>query len=454
MPVNTLHPDYKKFKPKWDLCRSLMESDAHKYILDIDTSDPKRSKKYREDAILTNFTARTVNGLVGLIFRKSSTVKLPKKIEYLKQDCTGDNMSLEQASKEASEETLVAGRYGVMADYPAVNEKMTPQEIAEHDLKARLYFYKTDSIINWCETLVNGKKVLKMVTLKECYDDVGKDGYEWIEGIKYITLRLDDNFNYIQVEHNKAMQETNRFPVFFADGTPAKEILFSFIGSRKNKPKPDISPMYDISCLNIGHLKNSASYEESIAVCGQPSLFITTTMSKDDFIAANPDGIRIGARKGHNLGDNGTAFLLQAQPNLIADQGMQRKEQQAMMIGARLLTPQGGTETAEAARIRNASEVSVLDSVATNVSDAFQRGLRWCAQLMGADPLEVEFQLNYEFFDTTSNPQQLVAEQGLMDRGAIGLSDLRHNLRKYGIIDPERTDDMIDEEVGRANPIL
>ena len=35
----------------------------------------------------------------------------------------------------------------------------------------------------------------------------------------------------------------------------------------------------------------------------------------------------------------------------------------------------------------------------------------------------------------------------LMDRGVIGKSDLRELMRKSNLIEPDRTDDMLDEEV-------
>ncbi len=454
MPVNTRHPEYTRFLPRWTKCRRLMDSDAHQYIEDIEVGNPTRSEKYRSDAILTNFTARTVNGLVGLVFTKDPKFKLPPQIEYMEFDCTDDNLSLVHAAKETFEETLVTGRRGVMADYPAINGGANARDLELLNLKARLYLYDAEEIINWAESIVNGQKMLTMVHLYQCYDKLGADGFQWVKGERYINLRLIDGI-FVQREYDESMRQVGDVSIpRKGNNQPFTELPFSFVGSRKNKPAPDSPPMYDIACINIGHLKNSAAYEESIVVCGQPSLFITTSMNQKEFEVANPGGIKIGARKGHNLGESGSAFMLQADPNSLAADGMKTKEHQAFMLGAQLLQPQASNETAAAARIRNASELSVVDSVATNVSEAFRKGLKWCAEYMGANPDIVEFDLNYDYINEIENPQSTMAQIQLLDRKAIAMSDIRVNLKKVGLLEESRKDEDIDAEIEMTNPIV
>lgn len=453
MPVNTRHPEYTKLLCRWLKCRRLMDSDAHVYIPDIEKSNPLRNERYRDDAILTNFTARTVNGLVGLVFKEDPTYELPPQIDYMVNDCTDDNLSLVHASKEAFEETLVTGRYGVMADYPSIQSNLNARDLAALDLKARLYLYKAEEIINWAESIINGRKVTTMVHIYECYDKLGPDGFQWVKGERYINLRLVDGI-YVLTHYDQGSNIVGK-PEIPRKGNnqPFTELPFAFVGARKNKPSPDSPPMYDIACLNIGHLKNSAAYEESILVCGQPSLFLTTSMSMKEFEKANPDGIRIGARKGHNLGENGSAIMLQADPNTLASEGMTKKESQAFMIGAQLLQPQASNETAAAARIRNAAELSVVDSIATNVSEGFRKGLKWCAEYMGGNPDLVKFDLNYDYIDEGENPQSIMAQIQLLDRGAIAMTDLRNNLKNVGLLEDTRTDQEIDDENALRTPL-
>lgn len=453
MPVSSKHPDYIKFEKRWEKCRKLMDSDAHSYIEDIEPSNQKRSEKYRDDAILTNFTARTINGLVGLVFAKPPTFELPPGIEYLKEDCTDDNLSLEQASKEAFEETLTTGRCGIMSDYPAVDRNINKRDLDKLDLKARLYIYQAEEIINWTETIVAGRKITTMVHIKEEFDQIDPDdGFRWVKGVRFINLRLINGV-YVLSYYNHKEDLVAQYIPKKANGQPFRELPFAFIGSRKNKPKPDSPPLYDIACINIGHLKDSAAQQESIVVTGQPSLFITTSLSADDFKVANPNGIKIGARAGHNLGESGSAIMLQAQPNTLAAEGMKEKERQAFMVGAQLLQPQASNETAAAARIRNSSELSVLDSIATNTSEGIRKGIRWSAEFMGADPNAVTFDLNYDFVDENESPQSIMAQIQLLDRGAIAMTDLRRNLKKVDLLVDTRKDEDIDNEILERNPL-
>ncbi len=454
MPVDTLHKDYTCYKPKWDLVRSLKDSNAHCKIKDIDKEDPERSIKYREDAILTNFTARTIDGFVGMIFRKDSGCELPAAIDYLKKDATGDNLSLDQCAKETCEEVFTTGRYGLLSDYPALSDVVNARDLEQLELKSRIYPYKAEEIINWGETIINGVKTVIMVNIHEKFTSIDeKDGFAHIDDSRYITLRLTNGVYTQEIRGHDKQIDVPAFTPTKKDGSTFKEIPFSFIGAQKNRAKPELPPLYDIACINIGHLKDSAAYQESIAVCGQPSLFITTDIGVDDFMRLNPKGIRYGSRRGHNLGTSGSATLLQAAPNQLADEAMKRKEAQAVMIGARLIQGAGQNETAEAARIRSASDISILDSVATNVSDAFTKNLRWCAEFMGANPDEVKFNLNYEYFEDKPDPQLINAQIQLVDRGIMAPLDLRNNIRRYGLIEPSRKDEVIDAELEAIAPI-
>ena len=67
MPVNLEHPDYTDACKRWSLVRAIVDNCAQKFIRTVDDGDTERSRQYRADAILTNFTALTQKGLTGLI---------------------------------------------------------------------------------------------------------------------------------------------------------------------------------------------------------------------------------------------------------------------------------------------------------------------------------------------------------------------------------------------------
>jgi hypothetical protein len=66
------------------------------------------------------------------------------------------------------------------------------------------------------------------------------------------------------------------------------------------------------------------------------------------------------------------------------------------------------------------------------------------ALYQGASPDQVEFRLNTDFFEEGIDPQQVMADIALYDRGLVAKQDVRRNLRQAGRIDPARTDEEID----------
>jgi hypothetical protein len=72
---------------------------------------------------------------------------------------------------------------------------------------------------------------------------------------------------------------------------------------------------------------------------------------------------------------------------------------------------------------------------------------------MGGNPENNEIEVNKQFYEATVDPQLIVAKMQLMDRGVITISDVRDSLRKSGLIDADRSDEDIDEELEMEDPL-
>lgn len=134
---------------------------------------------------------------------------------------------------------------------------------------------------------------------------------------------------------------------------------------------------------------------------------------------------------------------------------MKDKEEQMLMIGARIVQKGGGAETAEAVRIRYSSDNSVLGTIAGNVSEAI-RLAPFDAQLFIAGAVEVDgtvFWLNQQFFDQVMDEQTVLAQVQLWQQGIIAKRDLRVNLRNEAILEADRADDDIDADIEAAPPV-
>ena len=444
MSVTTKHPEYNYNYCRWELVRDLVKNDVKHLIRQVDVNDPKRTRQYREDAILTNFTRLTREGLAGLVFRKETVITLPPELDYLDDDATGFGLDLNQLSVKVVNEILQTGRLGLFTDFMGDLAYIKP--------------YCAESIINHKCRLVNGKYQLCLVVLEEHRDYTDYSNinamFEPQEECIYRVLFLNDQGIYQQAIYNKdSVLIEDIITPLKADGSVWNEIPFVFIGSENNDPDFDAIPLYDLAVINLGHYRNSADYEEAIFIAGQPFPVICVgDTSIEEFKAANPNGVTFGSRSGLTVGMHGNATLLQANANQLPDEAMKRKEEQAAAIGARLIAPAGGRETAEGARIRYSAQNASLYLMTYNISEAFEDSLEYVCEFMGADDSNIEFELNTQFYDESADPN-LIAQQIMMfDRGIIARTDILDYARKTGVVRDTRTDEEIAGEYEQDNP--
>lgn len=464
MPVDTTNPTYDLYKNEWiktrDACNgSVAVKDKKAQYLpvpDADTNpmgtDSIRYKQYIKRAVYTNFTGRTKNALVGAAFRKTPIIELPNGLEYLIDDATGDGLSLEQLAKDELANLLETGRTLLLVDYPQAEDNLTAETVSMLDLRATIIPYKAEAIINWKSSIIAGRSVLTLVVLMESYID-SSDEFGHESKTQYRVLRLDEQ-GYSQQLYRDDKPYTEMFYPKKSDGSTFDYIPVTFVGSQNNDPSIDNAPLSDIADVNMAHYCNSADYEESCFITGQPTLFITHSLTQEQWSEYNPEGIKIGSRAGHVLGETGSANLLQANPNNLVMEAMRSKEQQMVAIGARIITDRGNNETAEGARIRFASENSVLGDIVGNLSSAIKSCIYWCGEFMGVDTDDCVFTINREFYDKMVDPQTIMSLVTLLDRQIVSSQDIFDRLKAGGLIDAERKLEDVKDEVGDLSPLL
>lgn len=440
MAVDSKHVGYDEALARWRLTRSIVDNNAKSFIRTVDANDPVRSQQYKDDAILTNFTRLTKIGLTGLVFRKPATVDLPEELEYLRADATGYGFGLEQLSQQVVGEILTSGRYGLLVDYPKIDE-------SQNEEYARIRPYTAESIINWRYKQMGSKYVLSLVVLMETVE-LSIDGFEHEEVTQYRVLKLSDDGIYHQVVFDEDYQVIEAATPTDYQGNPLNEIPFIFVGSENNDAHIDSIPLYDLAIVNLGHYRNSADLEETAFISGQAvPVIVTGESGEQEFRSANPGGIKIGSRSGIVLGSGGSFQFAQVNPNILPRELMKDKEVQAVAIGARLISPPGGRETAEAARIRFGSQNSALYVITKNVNLAFGKCLYWLSLFMMPQIAESVFELNDQFYEETADPNLITANIMAFDRGLIKAAEVRDNMRDAGI----RLDD--DNEVAPVDPL-
>lgn len=464
MPVETQHPQYALYSPVWTKTRDAVKGAVcvkdkkHTYlpVPDAETHDDRlgsetlRYKQYIKRAVFTNFTGRTKNALVGAAFRKEMKYELPESVQYLIDDATGDGLGIEQLAKDELANILETGRSLLLVDYPQVSEELSAEDVQRLQLRPSIVPYTAEQVINWKTEAVAGRKLLTMVVLAESYiEDDDEFGHE--SEVQQRVLRLTPE-GYSQQIYREGLPIGEETYPTKSDGSRWDVIPAVFVGSKNNDSTIDDAPLADIADVNIAHYRNSADYEESCFITGQPTLFITHSLSPEQWYDYNPEGIKLGSRAGHVLGETGSATLLQPNANNLVLEAMKAKESQMVAIGARIVTDRGGNETAEGARIRFASENSVLGDIVGNLSSALSQAVQWCMMFVGGEQ-EFSIEINREFYDKSVDPQLIMSMVQLMDRQIISDQDIFDRLRAAGIIEGSRTLEDVREELGDLSPM-
>ena len=443
--VAHIREEVQRLLPKWSLIRDCLlgqqaiKEGRTKYLpipnaADKSEENRARYEHYLERAVFYNVTQRTHAGLVGQVFQHEPMVELPALLEPLLVDVDGAGVSLYQQAKKALSEVLAYGRCGLLVDYPNTSEPASRQEIVEGYLRPTIVLYEPWDIINWRTKTVGARKLLSLVVLSEQYI-AEDDGFELKYERQWRVLRLEEETGYYRVEiwreDSGAYQEYERYYPTDAAGNHLTEIPFTFVGAINNDPHPDEPPLYDLAVLNIAHYRNSADYEESCFMAGQPTPFLAG-LTKDWVEDVLKGGIYLGSRKAIPLPQGGTAGLLQAQPNSLPFEAMQHKERQMVALGAKLVEQRQVQRTLGEARLEEASEVSILVSCTNNVAEAYRKCLTWAGMFAGVtDGIEFELNTDFEIGRMTAQERaQLLAEwQG----GGITFEEYRYNLKRANI---------------------
>lgn len=453
MSVNTKHAEYEASINEWTLTRDATEGSSAvkrkrtRYLPkpmpeDVSIENDYRYNDYLMRANFVNFTGATLDGMLGMVFRKPSVIELPQEIEYLIENSNGAGLTLDQMARSCVANVLQTGRHGLLVDYPQAEYGLTQAEIALLDLRANIISYPAETVLNWRVATIGGVRKLTLVVLAEKHEFY--EGFETVTKEYYRVLSLEGGV-YMQAVYDDDGNPVDQ-PITprRADGSAWDFIPFVFVGAQNNDEKVDRAPLYDIAEVNLAHYRNSADFEESSFVVGQPTPVVSgLTQSWVDEILKG--GVILGSRRAVLLPEGGDATLLQAGENIMPERGMVAKELQLVKLGARLITDAGGNETAEAAKIRYAGQNSKLATVVGNVEAALMTCFTWCQMFMGGAG-EIVYTINKEFYDKTVNPQLVIARIQLLDRGVISKSVLQDKLRSEGEIDADITNEMINAE--------
>ena len=417
-----------------------------------------RYRQYLQRAVWYNVTARTLEGMVGQIFLIPPVIEVPSELKPMLTDSDGDGLSFVQGAKKSVSDTMAYGRCGLYVDYPKTSGEVNKAQISSGAIKPMIQVIQPWNIYNWRTKKINGKTVLTMVVIREVSDNYDEDGYSVDQSEGYRVLKLDPSTGNYTIEvyepadardgavnsitdpmvaaalpskANVAYNQSDTIVPTDGAGKPFTYIPFTFVGSKNNDPAVDKPPLYDLASLNLAHYRNSADFEESCHMVGQPTPWAT---GLDESWVHNVlhDSIPLGSRAGIPLPTGAQIGLMQANANQMPLEAMKAKEDEMFALGAKLVVQKRVQRTATEAAVDASSETSVLTNVANNVSTAYEFAFKCAAQFVNADASKIKVALNTQFELNTLTPDEQSKVVASWVQGAISFGEMRETLRKAG----------------------
>jgi hypothetical protein len=460
MPVDAVHPEYTQRAKQWRRCRDAVAGEdaikeaGKKYLPRLSGHTDDEYEAYKQRALWYNATARTVDGLTGLIFRKAPDVDAPDALADLMEDVTTDGLSLQEFAEMIVEETIVVGRGGILIDYPRVEVTDDESQADTEQRGDRPYatHYAAEAITNWKTGRIGNRTVITMVVLYELYE-IAKDEFEAESGGQYRVLLLNESGQYQQQIWRKVKQESGKEEWTIVDeatpllrGAPLDFIPFFFFGPRDASAGVTKPPVIDLVNMNISHYRTMADLENGRHWTGVPTpVFIGNFITEGDEEVTE---VKLGSTSGIHLEADGSAQFLEFTGSGLQalENGAKSKEEYMAVLGARILAQEKRmVEAAETAKIHRAGESSVLSSLANAVSKVLSRAMTFLAEWYGVQQ-EVTVELNNDFMPNQMDAQMLTALLQAWQQQAIAFDDLVYAMKQGEIVREERTAEEIEEE--------
>ena len=452
MAVDSKHSEYLEYKCQWDRCEDVVEGqdEIHKegieYLPRLSGQTDAEYYAYKKRAMLYNASARTVNGLTGLLFLKPETIEAPAAMDSIIADVTMGGLSLHQFAEVISEEVITIGRCGVLVDYPPIVNAVTLAQAQAQGARPYTTMYDAESIINWKTGRINNVEQLTLVVLEE-ENEIPVDEFEskcepqWrvldlAEGAyRQRVFRKDKRGEFILVEEI--------YPQI--NGRVINKIPFEFFGVRDNTPCVDKPPLLDLVDVNLSHYRTTADYEHGLHFTGLPTPVVTGYYSDDKSAS-----LRIGSGTAWLLPDpQSKAFYLEFTGQGLGELREALRSKEAMMatLGARILAPEKrAAEAAQTANIHRSSENSVLASIAQSISVGLTHVMEWLRDWSNITG-EVKVELNRDFIPNSMTAQDIDVLVKSWQAGAISANVLFENLVAGDIISQDTSFDDEQERI-------
>lgn len=435
------HNLYEEYAAKWLRCRAATKGQAEirkggeTFLPKLSGQTDAGYNAYLMRASYFNASGRTLDGLVGMVFRKPMEVVAPAGLQDIIDDIDLSGTPLDGLAMNIVRDVIQVGRIGALVEYPQVTEQ--PRSLADASISNQrpyVSLYPAESIIDWKEARINNVMQPVMIKLMETHEEK-KSEFEYKTEPQIRALLLLNGVYTQQIyrqDNGKKWVQVGGDIVPLMNNASIPFIPFWAFGAEKNTlelQSPPIEPLVD---LNISHYMASADYENGCHITGIPTPILAGFTFKDN------EAINLGAGGGYATQDPNAKwgfleFTGQGLGSLL--ENLKMKEAQMAAIGARFLAPdKSGVEAATTLQMRTNGETSVLAATANLVSQNLKDMFEFIAQWAGITSGEINIKLSTDFLPVAMSSQDLDALIKSWQAGGIPKEELFHALKRGEII--------------------
>lgn len=439
---------YNKMLEIWEKCRIAVDGDdaikcssiLKKIVPELSNQDKAEYEAMVSRATYFNATGRTVDGLLGMAFRKPVIYEVPAQMQSFVDDITlakDSPVNIDDFCASALREDIVTGRVGYLVEYPSVKTKgMSLAQVSAMNLRPYVAEYKAESILDWRFDRVNNSAQLVMVRLNECVEEWGTDGVTRDEKKQERRLLLENGV-YIQ----RIYRDEKQYGGDIIPEMNGKSLSFIPFVCDFSTTKP---PILDLANVNLSHFRTDVDREHGAHFTAVP----TPMFSGFDFPENEP--FHLGASGGYSSQnpDAKWGFLEFEGTGLgTLKEIKDEKQQQMVILGARFLdSEKAGVEAEGTVKIRRSGETSVLASLAQKRSRLVKRILEIMRDWAGFTG-DISVEINTDYTEAGLSAQDLGALVTAWQNGAISQQTLYYNLKHGEMYDEETTFEIEQERI-------
>jgi hypothetical protein len=469
--------DYQEMACDWEIVDDLSKGARHlrsmgaKYLPVEPAEDRGKDYPIRlSRTLLFNAFERTLNGLVGMVFRKEPKLAqdVPEVIRGREEAETqsrlegwAENIDLQGAAwtvfaKEVFTDAMRLGHAFIYVDMPP---KLPPGATLADEREAgrRPYWvsYRASQALNWRSametravtlsngatvTVPTGRRVLQQIAFEECSHESDGD-YGEKEVKRYRVLRP----GFWELYRETKTQTETDYVLEAAGESSLSEIPVAVIYGRKTGYLTSKPPLLDLALINIGHYQKYSDYSEGLQMCIPQLCF--------KGIDPNQSITVIGHHTFHVVRPEGDVWF--AEPTGAGlepqRQDLQDLEAQMARLGLAILAPNGPSpeKTATEVFANHVETDSDLATAARSLKDGQELALKFTAQYGDPKVTSGGSVEGLEIDQLTLSAQEMQAYSGMQAAGQLSLQTLWEILGRAGRL-PENFDAKVEEKRVRA----